>query len=118
MKPLSLCAGMLLSLSTLQVAAQYVGPQRQADSVRVLLAQGQDDDSVRLTGFIVRRLLADDDLYEFADDSGTIRIEIKKRNWPAGLRVDAKTRVTIIGKYERKWFGQNQIKVLELYPAD
>lgn len=118
MKPLSLCASLLLSLTTIHAAAQYVGPQGQAESVRTLLAQGQDDDSVRLTGFIVRRLLDDDDLYEFSDASGTIRIEIKERNWPAGLRVDAKTRVTIVGKYEREWFGPNQIKVLELYPAD
>lgn len=114
MKLIVAAVGLVILCAFPRAEAQYLGPQGQATSVRQLVAEGRDDDPVALAGFIIRRTNHDDDIYEFSDGTAIVLVEISRKRWPPGLRVDASTRVEIVGKYERELLGLTKVKVVRL----
>ena len=47
--------------------------------------------------------------YEFADATGTIRVEIDHKLWAAGQPVSDKNEVKLTGEFERKWSGKVKV---------
>jgi uncharacterized protein (TIGR00156 family) len=93
--------------------AQYVGPNGSPQTVRQLLDQGRDHEPVVLRGTIASRT-AYNDLYNFTDGTGTVLIKINNKNWPLGLKVDDKTPVEIVGKFDREFVGFTKVKVVNI----
>ncbi|MDQ7988539.1 MAG: NirD/YgiW/YdeI family stress tolerance protein [Candidatus Dactylopiibacterium sp.] len=107
---------MTCALAAAPALAQFVGPNGSPTTVRQLEQHGRDYEPVVLTGHIVARV-GHKDLYQFSDGTGTLVVKIDGKHWPAGLRVDEKTRVTLAGKYDREGFGFSKVKVFSLQPA-
>ncbi|MFA9439368.1 NirD/YgiW/YdeI family stress tolerance protein [Uliginosibacterium sp. sgz301328] len=72
---------------------------------------------VMLTGHITRRT-AYKDLYNLSDSTATVFIKINRKNWPRNLTVDDKTKVEIVGKFDREFVGFDKIKVIDIRPAN
>lgn len=87
--------------STGKPAAQgYSGPSTVAvTTVKELLANGRDDQNAILRGRIVSH--DGDDHYTFDDGTGQIRVEIDNDDFPAGQKIDDKTRVELRGELDR-----------------
>ncbi|RQR24960.1 hypothetical protein DIE23_33015 [Burkholderia sp. Bp9143] len=101
-----------IALATLSVAAhaEYTGPSTlTTTTVKELLANGKDDQHVQLQGRIVKHV-GDED-YEFADATGTIRVEIDKKLWAAGQPVSEQSEVKLTGEFERKWSGKTKVDI-------
>ncbi|HDR9253967.1 YgiW/YdeI family stress tolerance OB fold protein [Burkholderia vietnamiensis] len=101
-----------VALATLSAGAhaQYTGlSAAAATTVKDLLATGKDDQPVQLHGRIVRHVGGDD--YEFADTTGTIRVEIDRKLWAAGQPVSEQSDVKLTGEFERKWSGSVKVDV-------
>ncbi|VXC95944.1 conserved exported hypothetical protein [Pseudomonas sp. 8Z] len=90
-------------LSTAAFASNYTGPGAtpQVTSVAAAL-QSADDTHVVLEGQIVKRL--QDELYEFKDSSGTIRVEIDDEDWPA-QQVSETAKVRLTGEVDKDFNG-------------
>ncbi|MGS0893864.1 NirD/YgiW/YdeI family stress tolerance protein [Burkholderia stagnalis] len=90
------------------VHAQYTGPSAVVTTtVKDLLANGKDDQHVQLQGRIVKHVGGED--YEFADATGTIRVEIDNKLWAAGQPVGDTNEVKLTGEFERKWSGKVKV---------
>ena len=94
--------------------AQYVGPSSAAapaTTVQQLLKSGTDDQYATLEGSIVRHIRSDH--YVFADKTGEINVEIKRKYMPAA-KIDDKTRVSITGKLDKDWNDPIELEVKEV----
>lgn len=87
--------------ASLPVAAQFVSSEVKVDTVKSVLANARDDQIVALEGHIVKRV--GDEKYLFRDGTGEMRVEIDDDVF-AGQRVDEKTKVRIVGEYEKNNF--------------
>lgn len=90
--------------------AQYVGPMgsSQASSVKAILADPKDDQTVTLRGTLVRK--TGDEEYIFSDGTGEIMVEIDDDDFPQ-VRVDENTRVEIHGEVDTRLRRAPEIEV-------
>lgn len=90
--------------------AQYVGPSQTKpyENIAEILKNPIDDARVVLRGKIVSRL--SNDMYQFTDNTGTIRVEIDEEDF-AGQRVDANTPVEIQGKIDKDLMRAPEVDV-------
>lgn len=98
--------------------AQYQGPSAmQVVTVKQMLATTPDDAYVKLQGHLLQKI--DDDGFMFGDATGTVRVEIDPRLFPAGQPVNDKTMVEIEGEFDRNLLGVSEVEVsaLRLVPA-
>ncbi|KVH41631.1 YgiW/YdeI family stress tolerance OB fold protein [Burkholderia diffusa] len=108
MKHLARTLTVTLALLPAAVYAEYTGPSTlTTTTVKELLANGKDDQHVQLQGRIVKHTGGED--YEFADATGTIRVEIDKKLWAAGQPVSDTSEVKLTGEFERKWSGKVKV---------
>ncbi|MBR8129888.1 YgiW/YdeI family stress tolerance OB fold protein [Burkholderia ambifaria] len=108
MKHLISILAVALAVLPAAVYAQYTGPSAlTTTTVKGLLANGKDDQHVQLQGRIVKHVGGAD--YEFADTTGTIRVEIDHKLWAAGQPVSDKNEVKVTGEFERKWSGRVKV---------
>ncbi|KWE64607.1 hypothetical protein WL77_19460 [Burkholderia ubonensis] len=110
MKQLARILTIALAALPAAVYAQYTGPSALATTtVKDLLANGKDDQHVQLQGRIVKHIGGED--YEFADATGTIRVEIDDKLWvwAGGQPVSDKSEVKLTGEFERKWSGRVKV---------
>ena len=93
--------------------AEYVGPSkvRQYKNVAEILREPVDDTYVTLRGKIINRIA--NDMYQFTDGTGTIKVEIDEEDF-AGQRVDANTQVEIWGKVDKDLMRAPEIDVKRL----
>ncbi|KAF0813773.1 hypothetical protein IGB42_01452 [Andreprevotia sp. IGB-42] len=106
--------GLIAVLTMGVAAAAYVGPggAKTATLTAVEAAKAADDTAVALEGRIIRKI--DKDHYEFQDASGTIRIEVDQKNWPAG-DIGPDTRVRLTGEVDQGWRGVDvDVDVVEI----
>lgn len=111
MKKMLMACALVLIFGTGTVHAEYIGPNGIATNVKQLQEIGRDHDHVQLQGYITQRSNLDDDLFEFSDGTSNILIKVSHKKWPAGLRVDHKTRIEIMGEFDRELIGFNKIDV-------
>ncbi|AOK20273.1 hypothetical protein WT26_31370 [Burkholderia cepacia] len=108
MKQLARILTIALAVLPAAVYAEYTGPSTlTTTTVKELLANGKDDQHVQLQGRIVKHAGGED--YEFADATGTIRVEIDPKLWAAGQPVSDKNEVKLTGEFERKWSGRVKV---------
>ena len=93
----------------------YAGPSSiPVMSVKELLDKGRDDQHAVLRGRIVSHDGGEN--YTFDDGTGTIRVELKPRHFPAGQTIDDKTNVELSGKLDKDFrkveFEVRQLRVL------
>ena len=81
-------------------------------SARVLLANGKDDQLVKLRGKLLSH--KGDEDYEFADQSGKITVEIDAKHFPAGVTVDQNTLVELTGEFDKELVGESTLEVKQL----
>lgn len=103
---------------TLNALAEYRGPGPEAsparptvsplDTVAQVFQHGHDDQTVTLTGHIVKKLGREK--YLFKDGTGEIVLEIEKEAMPAA-DFDDKTRVQITGEIDKDFPGHIEIEV-------
>ena len=99
-----------IAMSPLAARAQYAGPNgARAMTVKELLADGRDNQHVALQGRIVKHLGGDD--YEFADATGTVRVEIDAHLWAGHPVIDDKDQVKLTGEFERHLLGRESVEV-------
>ena len=103
---------LIVLAGTLPALAQYVGPNGVTITVKQVLDSGKDDDLVILKGYILRRL--EDNTYLFSDATGEINVKILPEYWPAGYKIDDKTKVEISGEYDKHFFKANEIDVNDI----
>lgn len=111
--PVAVAAVLAASVAT----AQFVGPGSPANasaapSVASVIAAPVDDHRVELTGTIVRQ--TGHETYLFEDGTGSIEIEVDADEFPAGVAIDARTRVVIVGEVDVRWMRAPRIDVDEL----
>ncbi|MBN3820865.1 NirD/YgiW/YdeI family stress tolerance protein [Paraburkholderia sp. Se-20369] len=108
MKQLATLLTIALAVLPAAAHAQYTGPSAvTATTVKDLLANGKDDQHVQLQGRIVKHVGGED--YEFADATGTIRVEIDDKLWAGGQPVGERNEVKLTGEFERKWSGRVKV---------
>lgn len=130
MKPTTRIAAiaMLLAASAAAIAQSggYTGPSSQAApttgytgpssvplmSAKDLLANGKDDQYVKLKGKLVSHKGGED--YEFADQSGRISVEIDAKHFPAGVKIDQNTTVELVGEFDKETFGESTLEVKQI----
>lgn len=101
-------AALLLSVSTVAIA-QYKGPSAiQPVTTAAAASKAADNTPVVLEGVLTRHI--GDDIYEFKDASGTVRVEIDQEDFPLGTPIEATTKVRLTGEAEREW-GNVEIDV-------
>jgi len=93
----------------------YVGPSSAAlVTVKQLLADGKDDQYARLQGKIVSH--DREKKYTFADDTGSMQVEISPKRFPPDQSIGAEQRVEISGKLDKGWrkseFDVKELRVL------
>lgn len=104
-----LLVAVLASCTVGLAAAQYVGPSgMQRQTVADVLKTAKDDQKVLLQGVLLRKL--GHEKYEFSDGTGTIRVEIDDSIFPREP-IDEKTRVEIVGEFEREFTKAPEIDV-------
>ena len=108
---LLVAAGVMCAASTAQ--AQYTGPSQAVSykNVAEILKNPVDDTRVTLRGKIINRI--SNDMYQFTDGTGTIKVEIDEEDF-AGQRVDANTQVEIWGKVDKDLMRAPEIDVKRL----
>jgi len=121
------CLSALLATSAAiaQQAGGYSGPSSKAAptgytgpsnvplmSAKDLLDKGKDDQYARLKGKLVNHKGGED--YEFADQSGKMRVEIDDKHFPAGVKVDHTTTVELVGEFDKDTFGESTLEVKQL----
>ena len=83
-------------------AGRYIGPSSAAlTTVKQLLASGKDDQYARLQGKITSH--DHGKKYTFADDSGSMSVEISPKRFPEGQTIGAEQRVELAGKLDKGW---------------
>ncbi|UQO38140.1 NirD/YgiW/YdeI family stress tolerance protein [Burkholderia cepacia] len=107
MKHLTRILAVALAVLPAAVYAEYTGPSTLTTTVKELLTNGKDDQHVQLQGRIVKHVGGED--YEFADATGTIRVEIDHKLWAAGQPVSDRNEVKVTGEFERKWSGSVKV---------
>ncbi len=130
MKPTTRIAAIatLLAASAAAIAQSggYTGPSSQAApttgytgpssvplmSAKDLLANGKDDQYVKLKGKLVSHKGGED--YEFADQSGRISVEIDAKHFPAGVKIDQNTTVELVGEFDKETFGESTLEVKQI----
>ena len=97
-------------------AGRYVGPSSAAlTTVKQLLASGKDDQYARLQGKIVSH--DQGKKYTFADDSGSMSVEISAKRFPEGQTISAEQRVELAGKLDKGWKKTEfEVKEIRLLP--
>ncbi|GAB2476361.1 hypothetical protein GCM10027082_29510 [Comamonas humi] len=93
----------------------YAGPSSiRAMSVKELLDTGKDDQHAILRGRIVSH--DGGEHYTFDDGTGRIRVEIKRKHFPANQSIDDKTTVELTGEFDKGFtkveFEVDQLRVL------
>ncbi|HYP81853.1 NirD/YgiW/YdeI family stress tolerance protein [Variovorax sp.] len=100
---------LLAAFAAAPAAAQYTGPNAVAPvTVESLLKDGRDDQQVVLRGRLLKKVGSDK--YEFSDGTGTIRVEIDAKHFPAEP-IDDKTQVEIHGEFEKDFMHSPEIDV-------
>ncbi|KVA50719.1 hypothetical protein WI61_05185 [Burkholderia cepacia] len=108
MKHLTRILAVALAVLPAAVYAEYTGPSTlTTTTVKELLTNGKDDQHVQLQGRIIKHVGGED--YEFADATGTIRVEIDHKLWAAGQPVSDRNEVKVTGEFERKWSGSVKV---------
>jgi uncharacterized protein (TIGR00156 family) len=88
----------------------YTGPSSvPLMTAKDLLANGKDDQKVRLKGKLLSH--KGDEEYEFADASGKITVEIDDKRFPAGVKVDHTTEVELYGEFDKDMIGESKLDV-------
>lgn len=97
-------------------AGRYVGPSSAAViTVKQLLANGKDDQYARLQGKIVSHDQGKN--YTFADESGSMSVEISAKRFPEGKTISAEQRVELSGKLDKGWNKTEfEVKEIRLLP--
>ena len=97
-------------------AGRYVGPSSAAlSTVKQLVASGKDDQYARLQGKIVSH--EQGKKYTFADDSGSMSVEISSKRFPEGKTISAEQRVELSGKLDKGWNKMKfEVKEVRLLP--
>ena len=97
-------------------AGRYTGPSSAAlSTVKQLLASGKDDQYASLQGRIVSHDQGKN--YTFADDSGSMSIEISPKRFPQGQTISAEQRVELSGKLDKGWNKTEfEVKEMRLLP--
>lgn len=100
-------------LATSSAFAAYTGPtaQPQLESVQAVLEKGKDDQTFRVTGYIVERLK--DEEYRFTDTTGSIRAEIDDDLF-FNVTVNEKTKVELTGRVDASLIGDPELDVKSL----
>lgn len=89
--------------------AQYTGPGSGVNSdLGNILANPVDDEPVRLTGYLIRKVSSDK--YIFSDGKHQIRVEIDKDVFPT-QPFDEKTLIEIEGEVEKDFLESVEIDV-------
>lgn len=82
----------------------YTGPSSIAvTTVKALTETGRDDQDAVLRGRIVSH--DGGDHYTFEDETGRIRVDIDNKDFPAGVKIDDKTKVELRGELDRDRHG-------------
>ncbi len=97
-------------------AGRYTGPSSTAlTTVKQLLASGKDGQYARLQGKIISHEREKN--YTFADDSGSMPVEISSKRFPQGQTISAEQRVELTGKLDKEWRSTEfEVKELKLLP--
>lgn len=97
-------------------ASGYTGPSSAAMStVKQLLASGKDGQYARLQGKIISH--EREKKYTFADDSGSMPVEISSKRFPPGQTISADQRVELTGKLDKEWrTTEFEVKEIRLLP--
>jgi len=91
----------------------YTGPTTvPVMTVKQLQDNGKDDQHVTLRGKILRHTGGEH--YDFADQSGQIRVEIEPEVFPAGVAINATTEVELTGEFDKERFGTSEVEVKQL----
>jgi len=128
-RPIQLaCAAILLScsVSALAQAPGYNGPSTPTFdgrgrssapvlTVKQLLATGVDDQYVILKGKLIRH--SGGKHYDFADQSGEIRVEIDPEHFPPAVTIDANTEIELLGEFDKERFGKSEVEVKQIRVA-
>lgn len=113
LKKLSLTTALALALSA-GALAQYAGPSSSTTTtVKQLLESGKNDQYATLRGFIVAH--EGGRHYTFSDDTGRMKMEIKDKLFPPGVKIDNKVRVEVSGEFDKGLMGtKNELEVKQL----
>ena len=97
-------------------AGKYTGPSAVTlTTVKQLLASGKDEQYARLQGKIISH--EHEKNYTFADDSGSMTVEISTKRFPAGQTISAEQRVELSGKLDKGWRKTEfEVKEIRLLP--
>ena len=97
-------------------AGRYTGPSSTAlSTVKQLFASGKDDQYARLQGKITSHDHGKN--YTFADDSGSMSVEISSKHFPEGKTISAEQRVELSGKLDKGWKKTEfEVKEVRLLP--
>ena len=123
---LSFIAATLVASATAGAQSSgYTGPSNKATkagskvpanmplmTAKELLANGKDDQYVRLQGKITSHKGGED--YEFTDASGKMTVEIDAKYFPQGVNVDQNTQVELIGEFDKETFGESTLDVKQV----
>lgn len=83
--------------------AQYVGPNSaHLTTVKQLLERGADDQRATVRGRIISH--DGDDNYTFADETGSMRVEISRRHFPKDEPIDANRLVELHGELDKDFY--------------
>lgn len=95
---------------------RYVGPSSAVlSTVKQLVANGKDDQYALLQGKIVSHDKGKN--YTFADDSGSMSVEISSKRFPEGQTISAEQRVELSGKLDKGWNKTEfEVKEIRLLP--
>ncbi len=95
---------------------RYTGPGSAAlSTVKQLVASGKDDQYARLQGKITSH--EHGKKYTFADDSGSMSVEISPKRFPEGKAISAEQRVELSGKLDKGWRKMEfEVKEIRLLP--
>jgi len=99
--------------ATKAMPSGYAGPSgAPLMTVKDLLANGKNDQYVRLKGKLTSH--KGDEDYEFTDASGKITVEIDSDRFPAGVTVDHNTLVELTGEFDKEMFGESTLDVEQI----
>ena len=102
----------------------YTGPSSKAKVGRTapanvplmtakdLLANGKDDQYVRLQGKLLNHKGGEE--YEFADASGKMTVEIDDDHFPQGVKIDQNTMVELSGEFDKNLIGESSLEVKQM----
>lgn len=102
-------------LASASARAEYVGPQgdiKTYTTVAEVLEYPVEDKDVVLTGYLTRKVSMDK--YRFQDDTGHVRVEIDAGQFPAGVKIDDKTKVRLTGEIEAEFLTTPEVDASKL----